>query len=132
MSPRPIITLIALALTLFILYRTRWVPLARRRVDVYNAELRYDLRKLAQAQAAFFAARGHYAASLDSLPVPGFPTLALAPSADVQLVIVHADARGWEGYAAHLRIPTRCTYRDSVPPRPVPELADLVRLCVTP
>ena len=78
----------------------------------HAAALRTDLRNLASAEEAFFAANSHYTADIDSLNFRGSP--------GVIVTIPEATIRGWSASVTHPEsFPLTCAlYEGSVAPLP--------------
>jgi len=78
----------------------------------HAAALRTDLRNLANAEEAFFAANSRYSAAFDSLNFRGSP--------GVIVVIPEATKQGWSASATHPEsYPLKCAiYSGSVTPLP--------------
>lgn len=71
---------------------------------VYVAAMRSDLRNLAVAESAYYAAQSHYTADLSVLD----ETLWRGPSTGVTVAVEQADSTSWRARAAHDRTSYTC------------------------
>lgn len=126
---RRLIDTLVIGVALLFLALVLWPKTGDRKVDNYYASLRSDMRFAIVSQNTYFGANWRYTTILDSLRDSyGNPL----PSAGVQLTITRADSGGWELVGRHHSLPTVCTWRDGVPPRPAPDFSGIRRLCTDP
>jgi hypothetical protein len=83
-------------------------------LDAVNpvVQMRVDLRKLAQAQTAYFGTQGTYSRRVETLP------LQFGWQRGVSVTLLHADQRSWTARATHHARPRRsCVVWYGKPPR---------------
>jgi hypothetical protein len=75
-------------------------------------QMRVDLRKLAQAQIAYFGTQNTYSRRVETLP------LQYGWQRGVSVTLIHADQRSWTARATHVAAPDKsCVVWFGKPPR---------------